>query len=133
MPDWRFRYPVDFGTPALEVAIWFIHLLVRLEIIRIRRIFEAAYQNGLILSNPAERLLYVKRQKKQTDPLTLDEVELVLYHIFEHFPPTIYSYFELALFTGLRTSEQIVLRWDNVDFKRSILNIQRSKVLQEVN
>jgi integrase len=102
-------------------------------IIPIRRIFDAAYQDGLISSNPAERLLYVKRQKKQPDPLTLEEVELVLGHIIEHFPPTIYSYFELAFFTGLRTSEQIALRWEDVDFKRSILNVQRSKVLQEVN
>lgn len=87
----------------------------------------------MISLNPAERLLYVKRQKKQPDPLTLEEVELVLGHIFEHFSPTIYSYFELAFFTGLRTSEQIALRWEDVDFKRSILNVQRSKVLQEVN
>jgi integrase len=87
----------------------------------------------LILSNPAERLLYVKRQKKRPNPLTLEEVELALEYILEHFPPTIYSYFELAFFTGLRTSEQIALRWEDVNFKRSILNVQRSKVLQEVN
>jgi integrase len=75
------------------------------------------YQDGLISSNSAERLLYVKLQKKQSDPLTLEEVELVLGHIIKHFPPTIFSCFELAFFTGLRTSEQIALRWEDVDFK----------------
>jgi integrase len=102
-------------------------------IIPIRRIFEAAYQDNLITSNPSERLIYVKRQKKQPDPLTLEEVELVLSHLEEYFPATVYNYFEFAFFTGLRTSEQIALRWGDVDFNRSILQIQRSKVLQEIN
>ena len=102
-------------------------------IIPLRRIFEAAYEDDLIPSNPAARIVYVKHQKKKPDPLTLEEVELVLAYIGEHYPPSINNYFEFAFFTGLRTSEQIELRWEDIDFRRRIAHIHRAKVRQEIN
>lgn len=40
----------------------------------IRRPFELAYIDGIIDSNPADRLRNVKSQKRPPDPFTLEEV-----------------------------------------------------------
>lgn len=102
-------------------------------IIPLRRIFEAAYADELIPSNPAARIIYVKHQKKKPDPLSLEELEMVLSYIGEHYPMPVINYFEFAFFTGLRTSEQIELRWEDIDFRRRVAHVHRAKVRQEIN
>lgn len=57
----------------------------------------------------------------------------MLEYIGKHYLPSINNYFEFAFFTGLRTSEQIELRWDDIDIGRRVAYIQRAKVLQEIN
>jgi integrase len=102
-------------------------------VIPLRGIFAAAYYDEIISSNPAARIIYVKHQRKDPDPLFLDEIELVLKYIEEHYPASIHNYFEFAFFAGLRTSEQIELRWEDVDLKRKVIYVQRAKVSQEIN
>ncbi|MBM4201968.1 MAG: site-specific integrase, partial [Gammaproteobacteria bacterium] len=45
--------------------------------------------------------------------------------------PVYQNYFELAFFTGLRTSELIALQWGDVDWRRRTVTVQRARVRRE--
>ncbi len=98
----------------------------------IRQIFEIAYIDGLIQTNPASKLKSSKNQKAPPDPLTLDEVQLILTHLKKHYPEPICNYFELAFFGGFRPSELISLKWADIDWNQRTVRIQRAKVLREI-
>jgi integrase len=101
-------------------------------LIPLRRIFDAAYLDGLIPANPAARIRNQKVQKDPPDPLSLAEVEAVLIHMAAHYPEPIHSYFEFAFFTGMRTSELIALQWADIDWTRRTATVQRAKVRHEI-
>ena len=92
----------------------------------LKGIFELAYIDGLIQTNPAARIKAAKTQKPEPDPLTLEEVELVLHWMSRE--PHWHGYFEVAFFTGLRTSELIALQWQDIDFHGRQLRVHRAKV-----
>lgn len=95
-------------------------------IIPFRRILEVAYIDGIIDSNPANKIENLKVQKEPPDPLLLGEVNLVLDHINKTYPEEILNYFEFAIFSGLRTSEMIELHWGDVEDDKII--VSRSRV-----
>lgn len=92
----------------------------------LKAIFDMAHQDGLIDNNPASRLRNAKVQKPEPDPLTLDEVEQVLCWMKRE--PVWHAYFEMALFSGLRTSELIALEWGDLDLPRQTIRVQRARV-----
>lgn len=96
-------------------------------LIPLRRIMETAFLDGHIEINPAERIKASKVQKEPPDPLTAEEVEKVLGYMGERFHPQIRNVFEFAIFTGMRPSEFISLRWDDIDFKHSSVRVQRAR------
>lgn len=98
----------------------------------LRRVFEAAYLDGLIPANPAGRISFAKVQKPLPNPLTLAELNTVLGWIADNAEPVWLNYFETAFFTGLRTSELIALKWSDVDSSRKVLAVQRAKVRKEI-
>lgn len=90
----------------------------------VRRVFDAALADGLIPVDPSRQVRFSKTQAAAPDPLTLAEVDAVLAWMENR--PVWRNYFELAFFTGLRTSELIALEWRDVD--GSFLTIERAKV-----
>src|SRR5690606_28727123 len=62
------------------------------------------------------------------DPLERDEVILVLAHLNTAFHPMWRNYFEMAIFAGLRPSEQIALRWSAVDARLEQIRIDAARV-----
>lgn len=98
----------------------------------IRQIFEIAYLDGDIQTNPALKLKSSKTQKDPPDPFTIEEVENILNHLGQRYPEPIKNYFELAFFGGFRTSELIALQWGDIDWNESAIRVQRAKVLQQI-
>lgn len=69
-----------------------------------------------LLREPLHDNIAMRRlAKPQPDPFSLAEVEVLLDHM-RH--PRGRTFYEFALFSGLRPSEQIALKWSKVDLRR---------------
>ena len=99
-------------------------------LIPVRRVMESAFLDGLIEINPAERVKNSKVQKEPPDPLTAEEVDLVLAHMSKY-GAQIVNIFEFAFFTGLRPSEIISLRWGDIDQLRGLARVKRARTFGE--
>ncbi|MGQ2992730.1 Arm DNA-binding domain-containing protein [Variovorax sp.] len=86
----------------------------------LRQILEYAFKAKLIREPLHEHVLMRRRQKAQPDPLTLPEAMSVLDSMASD---RARLYYDVALFTGLRPSEQIALRWRNVNLARGQLTV----------
>jgi integrase len=64
-----------------------------------------------------------KEQDEDPDPYTTDEINRFLQAAGEW-----RNYFEVAFYTGLRPSEQIALRWEQIDLENRIVTIKRARV-----
>ena len=65
-------------------------------------------------------------QKPEPDPLSTEEVNAVLDHMKQTYNEQVLNYFEFAIFTGMRPSELIELKWGDTDAK--IVTVRRAKV-----
>ncbi len=80
----------------------------------LRGVFDLAFADGHIQTNPALRLKFAKIQRELPDPFSSDERDLILSWFASQRPEWL-TYFETAFFTGLRTSELIGLQWGDLD------------------
>lgn len=99
-------------------------------LIPLRRVMETAFLDGVIDSNPAERVKNGKVQKEPPDPLTADEVDAVLAHM-QKYDAQIVNLFEFSFFTGMRPSEVISLRWGDIDQMRGLARVKRARTFGE--
>jgi integrase len=97
----------------------------------IRQVFNMAFLDGLIEFNPASRIRNAKVQKEPPDPFTLEEVNLLIDCMLKE-DPEYANYFEFAFFTGLRTSELLAVRWEDIDWNLAVIRVCRAKVENEV-
>ncbi|NNM68052.1 MAG: DUF3596 domain-containing protein [Spirochaetales bacterium] len=97
----------------------------------LRQVFDLAFLDGVIETNPTERIKNSKVQKEPPDPLTALEVEKVLDYL-KRYPQQVGNYFRWAFFTGLRPSESIALKWGDVDWSRGLVRVCRAKTFQEI-
>ena len=100
------------------------HLIV------LRDIFETAVADELIpeKSNPVAKIKNLKHQAPEADPFSPDEKELILAHMRDRFDEQVWNYYDIAFHTGLRPSEQIVLRWPGIDWREKTATITRASV-----
>lgn len=99
-------------------------------LIPLRQVFEMAFLDGLIDSNPSERIKNAKVQKEPPDPLTAEEVDAVLAHM-QKYDAQIVNLFEFSFFTGMRPSEVISLRWGDIDQMRGLARVKRARTFGE--
>lgn len=70
---------------------------------------------------------FLKAAKPKPEPLTLDEIKLVLADMAKHYPEQIEIYFSLAFMIGFRPSEGIALKWSDVDWNEKTIHIRRAR------
>jgi integrase len=93
-----------------------------------RGVFGYAFKTKKVPRDITQDIDSRKGQTLPPDPLDLEEVELVLDHIQQKYNPQWHNYFETAFFSGLRPSEEIALKWPNVDFRRQQARIDAARV-----
>jgi integrase len=74
------------------------------------------------LTSPARGLKRLKQKRSEVQPFTLDEVNRLIAGVREDYR----SYLTLRLLTGLRTGEADGLQWEDIDFQRDQLHVQRT-------
>jgi len=89
----------------------------------LHKALETALEWGLLLRNPADAVSPPRVQRPEMQ--TWDEDDIA--HFFEAAKDTpYYALFYVALFTGMRRSELLALRWQDIDFILSQVYVSRS-------
>lgn len=134
-------YPAIGGDPI--AAVGYLKLLELLGnedwgkktrnnvLVCIRRPFDIAFTDGLIPSNPAARLKYLRVQVPPPDPFSEDERETILQDLEKRYGEQPANYAGVGFFVGPRPSELIAMAWPDIDWPHRILRVQRARVLHE--
>lgn len=93
-------------------------------LIPLRIVLSDAYLDGLIDSNPADRVKNVPHRYDEPNPFKPDEMRLIL----ENCVPQTRNLFQFAFWSGLRTSELIALEWGDIDFSKGVIRVSRASV-----
>jgi len=97
-------------------------------LIPLRGVFEFAKRDGAIAHDPAAEIENAAVQRPAPDPFTLPEAEAILGELGAREDAQVANYFTAAFFGGFRPSEQIALRWSDVDFQQRTVRVQRAVV-----
>ncbi|MCO8160942.1 site-specific integrase [Pseudomonas sp. 21LCFQ010] len=136
MPHFALRRIDHLSTTMIRQVVastkWTSPSVKRNSLCRLTTILMSAVRDGLIEKNPAASIQLPKRTKKEVDPFTLEEANLIIERLYatEHWPSQIYAaYFEFVFFTGMRLSEALALRWDAVDEVARVAHVKRTVAL----
>jgi integrase len=86
-------------------------------------IFRRAVRDGLVSTNPVKAVPKFKENNQRVAYLTDVEESAIR----EALPPEYRPHFLVSLYTGLRWSEQMGLRWRDVDMLTGFITVPRSK------
>jgi integrase len=81
----------------------------------LRKILDRAVKKGWLADNPVLEVQRLREDPAEVDPLSWTEVALLLDKGFRH-DPEMRRFYTVAIFTGLRTSELIGLKWVDLDW-----------------
>lgn len=98
-------------------------------LIPLRAVFGLICKPPSAVSDPTEGIDNLRVQKPGPDPFTAEEADAVLASIRASEGADMADWFEFSFFAGLRTSEQIALRWANVDLRSSTVLIREARVM----
>jgi len=93
-------------------------------------VLNMAVDDEVIPANPAHslgKIIKVKDRKESMDPLTMDELRLLLDTVQEHYSEH-YPLFMLLARTGMRIGEALALQWGDIDFEGRFINVNKSLV-----
>ena len=96
---------------------------VNRELAFLKRVFNVAIADNKAETNPVRRVKFFRENNQRVRFLTSDEEQNLRIAIGDEE----WSKVEFAVHTGLRQSEQFLLKWENVDFTTGIITIDRSK------
>lgn len=89
----------------------------------LRKVLRRAVRDGRLERNPMDAVRQARENNARLRWLTVAEEEALLAHVPEHAKVLVL----VAIRTGLRRSEQLGLRRENVDFRTGFLEVPRSK------
>lgn len=95
----------------------------------LRQAYRMAYEQGLVDQNPLDRVRAATVERRDPDPFTVAEIRAILAASTE---PQHRALFQFAFATGLRTSELIALRWEDVDWEKRVVHVRRARVRAEI-
>lgn len=88
-------------------------------------IFKFAKKRGYVVSNPCTEVELPKEKKSEKKIFTQEEAKKFIVLLEE--APLIYkAYFNLIMFSGLRTAEMRGLKWADIDFQQKTLTVGRT-------
>ena len=88
-------------------------------LVPMRSVFSMAFKSGIIENNIMLLVDNLRTDEPSINPLTIEEVKLVIENVHPHFK----NFFITAFFTGLRFGEMAGLKWKNVYLEREIIHI----------
>lgn len=129
------------GNPDWNDVAWFLQSKVGTSTWNTRRRFIKsciawAFSNGLLTgNNPWDKLKSRKETKTSANPLTLEEIKLVI-QAFEsnqfcsEYSPYKHSYYtpflKFLFLTGMRPGEVIALQWKHIDFRNNLIKVSEA-------
>lgn len=90
-------------------------------------IFEYAIQNNMIIHNPTKGIRIPKTGVFENRSLTQDETVRLINTVHTSDDIVMFAII-LCLFTGLRRSEVLGLKWSNIDFKNQTITVEHQLV-----
>ena len=94
-------------------------------------IFRVAVQNNVILTNPCEAVVLPKTKEKEIRVLSVEEQKEILKFSKGR---TCESLVRVALGTGLRAGELLALTWEDIDFQKREIYVNKTLVyIRDVN
>lgn len=94
----------------------------------LKAIFDAAIDNDLCNKNPVKNITYNQvKQKRERHVYSKEEADRLYEYALKHK----YYDFIIMLKTGIRRSELLGLKWDDIDLSNKLLHVQRAVTFQE--
>ena len=119
---------LSHGTVAAKIGDtpWKSPKLLNNYLIPLRGVFALAGRE-LKIEDPMDGIVNSKHQKVPPDPLSPDEMEMVLRDLKASYDHRVWAYYEFAFMTGMRPEELIALRWSDVDWNHGTIKVERAK------
>ena len=93
-------------------------------LIPLRQVYADLYADEVIDRNPLDRIKNLPIDTREPEPFTPDEIARILAELHGQERNLI----QFAFWSGLRTSELIALRWQDVDFAKQCIHVRVAKV-----
>lgn len=105
---------------------WASAKLLNNYLICLRGVFRLAGRE-MKIDNPMDGIENSKHQAPPPDPLSRDEMELVLNWLKSNTDERVWAYYEFAFMTGMRPEEIIALKWTDLDLETGTMRVQRAR------
>ncbi|MFD1464986.1 tyrosine-type recombinase/integrase [Lapidilactobacillus mulanensis] len=92
----------------------------------LKKIFDVAIFDNIILSNPVKAVRKAPLQKNELNFWTVEEFSKFLSYIDPVEQAPFYLFFKVAFLTGMRAGEEIALTWHDIDFDRQEITVNKT-------
>ena len=117
-------YIQEFLNAKADLSYSTVHSML----ILFKQIMASAFEDRLIPFDPAvsKRITIPSTGKKTRDALTPEQVKAIVEAIPTLVDPDERRMLALFVFTGMRRGEVLGLRWEDIDFKKKLIHVERS-------
>lgn len=132
--------PLDRVTPVLMRKVvndieWTSPVRRKNAIRLVTTIFTQAVRDELITRNPAASIPPTRVTKRDLDPFTRPEADLMIAKLYELTSglQQIYAiFFEFSFYTGMRPGEAMALRWEEIDMRKRTARVCRIRIYGKI-
>ncbi|MDD3570984.1 MAG: tyrosine-type recombinase/integrase [Lachnospiraceae bacterium] len=107
-----------------EIAIEYKKGTIKLIVVVLKAMITQAMNNGYLTDNPIKGLkLPVNLEKKLQRVLSIGEQKLFIQYLRSNYH---YAIVQTCIMTGLRIGEVMALTWDDIDFEKNCIHVNKS-------